>query len=60
MAGRARVTITFETTLPVAMIADWPAALGLIDPQKMRDLQIEQLEVDVQGDARLGPDDNQT
>jgi hypothetical protein len=60
MAGRARVTISFETTLPVAMIADWPAALGLVDPKKMRDLQIEKFEVDVQGDTRIGPDDNQT
>lgn len=59
MAGSATVTISFKTTLPVAMIVDWPAALGLIDPKKMRDLKIEQLEVDVQGDARIGPDDNQ-
>lgn len=58
MAGRAEVTIRFETTHDLAMVMDWTRALGLLDPAKMRDLQIEQLEVDVQGDTRIGPDDS--
>jgi hypothetical protein len=55
MSGEAHVTIKFRTTLPIAMVADWPAALGLLDPKKMRDLQIDGFELEVEGDTRLGP-----
>lgn len=55
MSGEAHVTIRFRTTLPVAMVADWPQALGLLDPKKMRDLQIEGYELEVDGDTRIGP-----
>jgi hypothetical protein len=60
MAGRAKVTISFETTHELAMVMDWPRALGLLDPQKMKDLRIESFDLEVDGDTRLGPDDNQT
>jgi hypothetical protein len=58
MSGEAHVTIRFRTTLPVAMVADWPAALGLLNPKLHRDLEISDLEVEINGETRIGPDTN--
>lgn len=65
MAGSAQVTITFTTTHPMAMVMDWTRGVGLLDTlpgsrkPRIVDLQIDDLEISVAGDARLGPDDNQ-
>lgn len=56
MSGKATVQIRFATTLDVAMVMDWPQALGLVDPKLMRRLEIGELEVEVvNGETRIGP-----
>lgn len=46
-----RVTITFVTNLPTAMMRSWVDELGLLDPRKMEELEIEQLEVEARPEA---------
>lgn len=43
----AKVTITFTSTSPMAMMRNWLDELGLVDPAKMLELGIEQLELEV-------------
>lgn len=48
MAASATVTISFETTHPMAMMLDWTQQLGLLDARRMRELGISAIEIDVQ------------
>lgn len=56
MAGKATVNIRFDTTHDMAMVMDWPQALGLLDAKVMRNLEIGELHVEiVNGETRIGP-----
>lgn len=48
MADSAKVTISFESTHPMAMMLDWTQQLGLLDTRRMRELGISSIEIDVQ------------
>lgn len=57
--GHARVTVSFLTDHPLAMVTDWPRMLGLLDASKFPVTHVKRVDVDVQAgnpEPRIGGD----